>query len=231
LSTRHRWEKILALGLFATICLGLILTMSRGAILAAVVTVMVFFWRLNSSKLKSLKPRIRRLLLVVIIVAVAAAATVPTSLLERFQQSAADRGAGRLDIWAVGLATLKDYGVVGAGLNNFPVVYNKYAGYASHQSFKTDRDPHNVYLGVAVEGGVVGLFLLLMALRVQFKIASKVRARTVSNSMVLISCEATCWGVLFGYLFGNFLWEKMFWIAWVMFAFALTVQAAKNSAA
>jgi O-antigen ligase len=229
LSTRHRWERILALGLFATICLGLILTMSRGAILAAMVTITVFFWRLNSSKIKSLKPRARRLLLVVIIVAVAAAATGPASLVQRFQQSATDRGAGRLDIWAVGLATLKDYGIIGAGLNNFPVVYNKYAGYASHQSFKTDRDPHNVYLGVSVEGGVVGLFLFVMALRTQFKITSKVRARAVASSMTLISCEATGWGVLVACIFGNFLWEKMFWIAWVLFAFSLTVQAAKNS--
>ena len=228
LSARHRWAKVTALGLLATIGLGLILTMSRGAILAAVVTLTVFFWRLNSSRLKSLKPKVRQLLLVVIVLAVVAAATAPASLLKRFQQSESDRGAGRLDIWSVGLAILKDYGVFGAGLNNFPVVYNKYAGYATHQNFKTDRDPHNVYLGVAVEGGVVGLLLFVMALWTQFKIVSRVRVRAAESSTMLISCEATCWGVLVASIFGSFLWEKVFWIAWVLLAFALTVQVTKS---
>lgn len=229
LSARHRWTRILALGLFATIGVGLILTMSRGSILAAVVTVVVFFWRLNSLKLKSLKPKVRRFLLVGIVLAVLVAATVPAALIKRFGESATDRGAGRLDIWTVGLVILEDYAVVGAGLNNFPVVYNKYAGYASHQEFSPDRDPHNVYLGVSVEEGIVGLFLLVMALRTQFKIVSKVRARTAESSTLLIACEATCWGVLVASMFGSFLWDKVFWIAWVLLAFALTVQATKSS--
>jgi O-antigen ligase len=229
LSARRRLTKILTLFLFATISLGLILTMSRGAILAAVVTITVFFWRLNSLKLESLRPRVRRFLLMVIILAVVAAATAPASLLERFRQSETDRGAGRLDIWVVGLAILKDYGIVGAGLNNFPIVFNKYAGYATHQEFKANRDPHNVYLGVSVEEGMVGLFLFVMALKTQFKIVSRVRARTPESSIMLISCEAACWGVLVASIFGSFLWEKVFWIAWVLLAFALTVQAAKNS--
>jgi O-antigen ligase len=229
LSARHRWARILALGLFATISLGLIITMSRGAILAAVVTITVFFWRLNSLKLKSLKPKVRRFLLVGIVLVLVVAATAPAGLFKRFGESATDRGAGRLDIWSVGLAILEDYAAVGAGLNNFPVVYNKYAGYASHQEFKSDRDPHNVYLGVSVEEGLVGLFLLAMALRTQFKIVSKVRARTAESSTMLIACEATGWGVLVASMFGSLLWDKVFWISWVLLAFALTVQAAKSS--
>ena len=180
-SARQQWARILALGLLAIVSLGPILTMSRGAILSAVVTTTIFFWRLNSLKLKSVKPAIRRFILVMIVLALVAAATVPAGLVERFEQSATDRGAGRLDIWAVGVAILEDYALFGAGLDNFPVVYNQYAGYAPHQEFSPDRDPHNVYLGVSVEEGVVGLFLFVMALRTQFKIVSKVRARTAEN--------------------------------------------------
>jgi O-antigen ligase len=229
LSARHRWTRVMALGLFGIISIGLILTMSRGSILAAVVTVSVFFWRLNSLKLKSMKPKVRRFLFVGIVLVLVAAATVPAGLVKRFGESASDRGAGRFDIWTVGLAVLQDYAVFGAGLNNFPVVYNKYAGYASHQDFSSDRDPHNVYLGVSVEEGVVGLFLFLMALRSQFKIVAKVRARTPESSTLLIACEATCWGVLVASIFGTFLWDKVFWIAWVLLAFTLTVQTAKSS--
>jgi O-antigen ligase len=229
MTARHQWARILALGLFAIISLGLVLTMSRGTILAALVTITVFFWRLNSLRLKSLKPKVRRLLLLAIILAVVLGATVPATVFDRFRQSATDRGAGRLDIWSVGLVILKDYAVAGAGLNNFPVVYNKYAGYASHQNFKSDRDPHNVYLGVSVEEGLVGLFLFLMAVRTQLKLVSKSRAQNVESPIMLIACEATCWGVLVASVFGNFLWEKLFWLAWVLLAFALTIQAAKRS--
>ena len=228
-SARQQWARILALGLLAIVSLGLILTMSRGAILSAVVTTTIFFWRLNSLKLRSVKPAIRRFVLVMIVLALVAAATVPAGLVERFEQSATDRGAGRLDIWAVGVAILEDYALFGAGLNNFPVVYNQYAGYAPHQEFSPNRDPHNVYLGVSVEEGVVGLFLFVMALRTQFKIVSKVRARTAKSSTLLIACEATCWGVLVASIFGSFLWDKVFWIASILLAFTLTVQAAKRS--
>jgi O-antigen ligase len=231
LSARQRWTRVLALGLFGMVSIGLILTMSRGSILAGLVTVSIFFWRLNSLKLKSLKPTVRRFMLAGIVLALMAAAAVPAGLVKRFQESTKDRGAGRLDIWSVGLAILGDYGVQGAGLNNFPVVYNKYAGYAPHQDFSSDRDPHNVYLGVAVEEGVVGLFLFVMALRSQFKLASKVRIRAAESSTLLIACEASCWGILVASIFGSFLWDKVFWIAAVLLAFALTVQTTKSSEA
>jgi len=226
---RHWLTRILALSLLVIISLGLLLTMSRGTILAAVVTIMVFFFRLKALKLKSLRPKVRRFLVLVVILAVVLAATIPATIFDRFRQSATDRGAGRLDIWTVGLVILKHYTVAGAGLSNFPVVYNQYAGYASHQSFKSDRDAHNVYLAVSVEEGLVGLFLFLMAIKTQFKVVSRCRAAIAESPIMLISCEATCCGLLVTCVFGNFLWEKIFWFAWVLLAFAVTVQAGKNS--
>ncbi len=157
LTARHRWARIFALFLLGITGLGLLLTMSRGVTLAAVVTVLVFFYRLNSLKLESLKPKIRRLLVLSVVLAMGLAAVMPANLFERFQQSATDRGSGRLDIWTAGLVMFTHYPIAGAGLNNFPTVYKKYAGYASKLYSSDGADAHNVYLAIAVEEGLVGL--------------------------------------------------------------------------
>ena len=129
LSARHRWARMCALFFLIITSLGLLLTLSRGTILAAVVTTLVFLYRLNSLKLESLKPKVRRFLVVAVLLLVGLAAVMPTNLFERFLQSGSDRGSGRLDIWTAGLVMFMHYPIAGAGLNNFSIIYNKYAGY------------------------------------------------------------------------------------------------------
>ncbi len=229
MSARTGWLKVIWLSCLAMVGFAILLTMSRGAILAAVVTITVFFWRMNSLKLQSLKPKIRRSLMVLIILAVVAGATVPATIFQRFEQSQADRGAGRLDIWMVGLAIFENYPVAGAGLGNFPVVFNQFQGYAEHQEFNSDRDSHNVYLAIAAEEGLVGICLFLMAIRTQFKISSIWR-KQAESPITLVACEAAACGVLVACVFGNLLWDKVFWITWVLLAFAFTVQAGNQLA-
>lgn len=228
LTVRNRLAKILALSLLGITSLGLLLTMSRGITIAAIVTVLVFFYRLNALPGKSLKPTVRRFMVLTVVVVVVLAAIIPASLFGRFQQSVADRGSGRFDIWKAGLVMFTHYPVVGAGLNNFPVVYTKYAGYASHLYSSDSADAHNVYLAIAVEEGLVGLLLFLMAVRKQFQIVSKCRARIVGSPIMLVCCEAAFCGMLVVCFFGNFLWDKSFWFAWVLLAFAITVQTTKT---
>lgn len=229
LTARHRWARIFALFLLVITSLGLLLTMSRGVTIAAVVTVLVFFYRLNSLKLGSLRPKVRRLLVLSVVLAIGLAAVMPASFFVRFQQSATDRGSGRLDIWTAGLVMFTHYPVLGAGLNNFPVVYTKYAGYASKLYSSDGADAHNAYLAIAVEEGLVGLLLFLMVIKKQFQIVSRCRARIVGSPIMLVCCEAAFCGMLVVCLFGNFLWDKAFWFAWVLLAFAITVQTSKTS--
>lgn len=228
-SAPHRLEKILALCLLGITSLGLLLTMSRGNILAAVVTVLVLLYRLNSLKLSSLKPKIRRLLVLTVVLAIALAAVMPASLFDRFLQSASDRGSGRLDIWTAGLVIFMHYPVAGAGFNNFSIVYTKYAGYESHLYSAEGADAHNAYLAVAVEEGLVGLLLFLMAIRKQFQLVSRCRTNIVGSPIMLVCCEAAFCGMLVICFFGNLLWEKAFWFVWVFLAFVITVQTTKIS--
>jgi len=184
--------------------LALFFTMSRGAVVALVTALCVYLYRL----------RIGKRLVVPIAVLGLVLSFVPSVFFVRFQEAAATRGAGRLDIWKVGLTALTHYGLVGAGLDNFPLAYTKYAGDASH--FKGFfRDPHNVYLSVAVETGVLGLILFVGAIGIQLRSARRVK-HGVSPQNLLLATEAATWGLLAFGLVGTILWEKVFWLSWIL---------------
>jgi O-antigen ligase len=192
---------LLAIGLST---LALFVTMSRGAVVALGVTLLVFFYRLGA----------RSRLLVPILLLGSILAFMPAIFFVRFQQATENGGAGRLDIWRVGLAAFKHYGIFGAGFCNFPFAYTKYAGEAPH--FKgTYRDPHNIYLGIAVETGMIGLLFFAGAIRAQLRAVSRLKDRLGANNWV-VAAEASACGLLAFGLFGNILWDKSFWFAWML---------------
>jgi O-antigen ligase len=192
---------LLAIGLST---LALFVTMSRGAVVALGVTLLIFFYRLGA----------RSKLLVPILLLGSILAFMPAIFFVRFQQATENGGAGRLDIWRVGLAAFSHYGIFGAGFHNFPFAYTKYAGEATH--FKgIYRDPHNIYLGMAVETGIVGLFFFGSAIRAQLRAASRLKDRLGANNWV-VAAEASAWGLLAFGFFGNIIWDKSFWFAWML---------------
>lgn len=147
----------------ALLGLGLLLTVSRGgliALLAAVVAALVF------------AGRGRRLpLLAVAVVGLAAgafyiAALAPQEARDHVTQLG--NGSGRTDIWTVGMRMFQAQPLHGVGAGNFPnssVHYLLEPGAILRDDFILDKPKvaHNVYLEVAAELGIVG-FLLLMGL-------------------------------------------------------------------
>ena len=80
-------------------------------------------------------------------------------------------GAGRLDIWAVGLSIFNSTPLIGVGFANFPVAFTpqRVSDAAIALSVGTERAPHDIFLGALAELGVVGcavlaLFLLSLTL-------------------------------------------------------------------
>jgi O-antigen ligase len=188
--------------------LGLLITMSRGAVVALVVMLLVYLYRLRAGS---------RLIVPVVLLAVLLA-FMPSVFFARFQEASQSGGSGRLGIWKVGLAALKHYGLFGAGFANFPFAYTNYASEAP-QFMGFYRDPHNIYLRVAVETGLIGLLLFAGAVRVQLRTASRFKNDfSVNNS--LMATVAAAWGMLAFGLFGNILWDKGFWLAWMLLAAA-----------
>lgn len=216
-SARRWWTRLIALFFMAIMSWALLLSMSRGTLLAAVAVIVIFALR---SKF------VRRRVVLVVLAAAVLAAAMPEGLLLRLEQSKQDRGAGRLDIWTVGLIALEHRPVIGAGYNNFPTAFTEYAGYAPHFA-RIVNDAHNIYLATSVEGGVIGLLLLLIALKMQFSAASKCRSRDATGVM-LVSCEAAFFGVLVAGFFGTIIWDKTFWLSLACLAFATTLQSSNG---
>ena len=154
---------------------------------------------------------------------VIAALAMPDNFFTRLQEASSRTGAGaaRVGIWVAGWEAVKHYGIVGAGLSNFHVVYDKYMG-ASTLFRGAERDPHNIYLEILVELGLVGLLLFALASVTQVREAnaSRVAAGPVAAelSKFLLACEVACFGMLACSFFLGVLWFKPFWLAWIFLA-------------
>ncbi|HAU32209.1 MAG: Glycosyl transferase group 1 [Desulfotomaculum sp. 46_296] len=74
-----------------------------------------------------------------------------------------ERGAGRLDIWMVGLKILKENLALGVGLDNFPYAYTKYFSQIPGISpeIGLNKNPHNIFLATITELGIPGFILFL----------------------------------------------------------------------
>jgi O-antigen ligase len=200
----------------ALLTLAVLLTLSRGAALAVLVMALVFLLRFG------VKPRILGMVALIAVIAI----TLPSQFYSRIDTAAQSRGAGRLDIWYVGWEVLKHYGVFGAGMSNFAEVYSKYAGYAP-QFRGFARASHNLYLEMSVEAGIVGMLLLLQAIRMQLWVRRNNRAQAGKPNPWLVACEAAGWSILTSAMFAHLFWEKTFWLLWIMVAFS--AQLYKNN--
>lgn len=94
---------------------------------------------------------------------------MPLAQKRRAKIFTSDRMGGRIDIWLVGWELVKDNALLGVGLNNFPVRFGDYIDRAKGltQHMRPGWDPHNTFMSVAGELGVIGLLLFLGFLAVQ----------------------------------------------------------------
>lgn len=202
----RRWLTAgLALGAVGIIAYGVFLTMSRSALLAIALVLIIFLARLG----------INRRLLTMLALCSLIMVAVPGSFFSRVRTAASDAGSGRLDIWAAGAETLKHYGLIGAGLDNFPTAYSNYAGYAAiFRGF--DRGAHNMYLEAGVELGVLGVFLMAAAFLSHLRAVRQPRPVAGKQSIYLLALECNCWSILLVGLFEDIVWTKSFWLTWMV---------------
>jgi len=216
LLSSHTWVRRTFLGgVVALIGIGICATMSRGALVA---TAVVFAIYLRQS-------RARQHVLVCIAILGAVLLVMPQAFFLRLDGAFTDRGAGRLDIWHVGLQAFLHHAVIGAGLDCFPDAYNEYVHTAPN--FKGfSRAPHNIYLATLVELGAAGLVLLLSTIRGHLILTGKLREAESDNSSRLrsISYESACWGLLASGVFLDILWEQYFWFTLMLLVMAASVR-------
>lgn len=207
-STRSRVIGTLAAVAVACIALGIAVAGSRGGILAVAVA---FLYLCIRSR--------RRLAICAIGVAgLALALAMHGSALSRFSNATSSGGAGRFDIWKVGLTAFSSHWMIGAGFGNFPIAFDRAflsvsEGYYTHWH----RVSHNILVGTAVELGVIGLVVLLIAWWFQLRTADTI-APTHPLYWMRTGLEAGVCGLFFAGLFLDILTQKYLWLAFILLA-------------
>jgi O-antigen ligase len=208
LSFKRRMWMLASLSATILLGMGILLTGSRGGLLSLGVILLVFFVRSGKGR-KMVVPALALLPLLFL---------VPASFFTRLQEAGESGGAGRWSIWHAGFAALKHYGLIGAGLDNYERVYKDFAG-AAPVFWGTGRASHNIYLGMGVEVGLIGLGLMLVAFVIQIRAARKAFVTSVAVARpMLISFEATCIALLVAGCFLDVFWRKWFWFSWILLA-------------
>ncbi len=210
--SKGRLLKTFILSVCGVLTLGVLLTQSRAALLALLVMTAVFMLRLGvNARILAVCAAVGGLVMI-----------LPAQFFNRINQASATGGAGRLDIWHVGVQMLKHFGLFGAGVSNFPMAYTAYAGYAPDFRGQV-AGAHNIYLQTAVESGAIGLLLFLLAVRSQVWLGKHYPKHAGQANIRLVACEAAGWALIISAFFADLMWEKTFWLTWIVLALGTQV--------
>lgn len=129
-------------------------------------------------------------------------------------------GAGRTEIWEIGIKAVADNWLVGGGLSNFPALYNVEAlGTSTGFSRGLNRAAHNTSLEIISELGIIGFALFCGFLLCLVKAHGKKRSE---EHLLLIAALA---GNLAGSLSLDIQYRKYFWLV-ILLLYGLGRQAA-----
>ena len=199
-----RLRRLAMLGAMALLIAAIFLTMSRGVLLAVMAVLGTYCFRVG----------INRRMVGALVIVLIPLLFLPSLFYERWKEAPEGRGTGRLDIFIAGLQIVKSNPVLGVGIENFGVAYDKYAGNAPvFRGF--GRAAHNAFLQVWGESGVIGLFFFLTAIFMEMK---QRRGTPGEVSNIAFAIEGACWGMLVASLSGNIHWSKAFWLCFMLLA-------------
>lgn len=199
--TGGAWARSVHAAATMLLVLGVIMTGSRGGLLATfvVLAAALVFSTARRGTVLALAASAATLLVVVV-------AVNPAGIAER-QFRHAD-SSGRTDIWTVGLSACSEHCLTGAGWGTFPTVYElEQASAPEAKVLKrgTAYEPHNIFLLAVVEAGVAGLFLLVLGLLTSLRTAYRL-PRTMRGPPM-----AALLGIIASSMFLSNLEFKFFW--------------------
>lgn len=193
--------KVLYIISFALLVYAIIITGSRKALLG--VGLILIVYQILSSKKMSLS-------FVVIVIGIGIMQFIPHYHLERWGAAVETGAGGRLDIWYVGLQSLKKYWLSGAGLSNFPEAFTEHV-YHSLNYVGIQRVAHNEYLKTIVELGIMGFMLFVIAIWNHYRL---LQTRIIDMNKIML--KASFWAILMIMLSADVTWNKSYWLLWMM---------------
>jgi O-antigen ligase len=137
-------------------------------------------------------------------------------IVSRFSTAVSTGGAGRLGIWETGLAALKEYWLFGAGYGNFPFAYDRvYLTVFQAIEPQFHRISHNILLSAAVETGIIGVVLLLLAWFQTFRMLSPIQENDYRYPLK-IAMQAAIVGLFVASMFVEMMISKYVWLAFML---------------
>jgi O-antigen ligase len=234
MNEKKRWMKMAALFALAVCLVAIVFTFSRGAFLALAVTGMFL--------IISLKPKKRYLALAFVLVVVSIP-FLPDAYKQRINTMVdlipgVGRGVqtdvafrGRASEAKVALMMFADHPILGVGIGNYPIHYQEYSRLVNMDPRLTNRSAHNLYLQIAAETGIIGLFVFFFILyrlfvglreaRKQFHAAENEDAANLTGAYTIAML-----GYFVAAIFLHSAYPKFLWLL-VGIALALP-QAARN---
>jgi len=159
-SGRSRW---IHSGITLILLTGILMTGSRGGLLAAMTVFVVVLWLGEARRALKVTVTVSAALLVAVVLVFQPAG------LGRRQVDNGASSSGRTDIWLVGAHSCSQYCFFGAGWGDFPTVYQDELAStpeARVQPRGATFEPHSIFLLAVIELGLPGLVLLLAGLSV-----------------------------------------------------------------
>lgn len=138
---------------------------------------------------------------------------------------------GRSSEATVGWLMFKDHPILGVGTKNYPVFYQEYSRKLGIDPRLEDRSPHSLYVEIAAEQGLVGIFtfsILIFSvykgLFKSFKIFDEMGKHHLYYMAIAITISLT--GYLVSAIFIHSSYPRPFWVL-IGIAFAFPVYAQK----
>ena len=192
---KRRWSA----AAFLAILFAILLTGSRGGLLALLAGIAVYYYQYNNGIKLSM---VLKVLLVSFVIGILAVLLLPESLLGRFsiEDVVSSGGTGRVEIWTRALkiyfASGIDRMIIGYGFGSFPKMM--LANYGIYKA------AHNDLVQVLLELGIVGVFAYCAMWFQFFKVARK------KKHPLMLALLVT---VFLGSMSMELLIKKMLWIA------------------
>lgn len=159
-----------------------------------------------------------KVLIGIVLVAGIGYALLPAAEKARFQSAGTDKtSVQRLDYWREGVKMIEHHPFLGVGYFNFAPVY------ASHASDKLWHGkaqlPHNIFIQVGTDAGLIGLCIFLILIYRNLKIAGDIRRKCVESKSapafalsVARGLVITTWGFVVAGQFNTVSYYPFLWI-------------------
>ncbi|MGB3715255.1 MAG: O-antigen ligase family protein [Candidatus Promineifilaceae bacterium] len=163
---KRRRDFIAGLGAVILTLFGLALSGSRGAWIAVIVAALVVIWWLVIRSIVPGRRRSRSWFLgsiAVVLLLVAVVVILAPDLVNDSLSGLPSLGSGllRADMYRNSLILVNDYPFIGAGLDNYMMLYSSYA-LLLHVGFSTHA--HNLFLDLTIQQGIIAVFIFFWML-------------------------------------------------------------------